>query len=309
MKKIPAAGNKTGKSRTDATARLKHPQISLQTTNASRGDATGWWSRSGLVNCNGETLPKFWLRQRTELFVAAAVLMMAFEGEQPDFKSGFLNYLNFVATGVGLSLACCASEARVRGPQSWATFCASLKLEGIHEAVARWTIRIHQEQSKDALEGFVRALRDGPILDDEVDFWRWLRGAEVGDDDVMPELLEAYARFKDTERKASRRNKRITSGTKRANKDPFRVLILRDWLIEALWCRPTKGILVFLPERLQGRYRESVRENRSNDLSTWPRADAQAQARKGAARRDSKTTESNQTNPVIVPDICRGFKW
>jgi hypothetical protein len=98
-------------------------------------------TRLGLAKFPGvEPYPPFERHLFTELFVECAVLQMAFEGGRADIRGGLGKYLRFAEFPMGLSLACCAGEARTRGPVSWPAFCASLKLDGCPKATALWTL-------------------------------------------------------------------------------------------------------------------------------------------------------------------------
>ena len=204
-------------------------------------------TRLGLAKVPGvEPYPPFERHLFTELFVECAVLQLAFEGESADIKGGLDKYLRFIEYPMGLSLACCAGETRTRGPVSWSAFCASLKLDGCSTATAQWTLRRCETGAKTALAGFTKSAVDGPLRAEEADYWNRQIRAEIGEGmEGLAHFAAAFERAKSAEKKRARRKEK--KGGSERNDDPFRHVIERDWLIEALWCLSTKAILDRFP--------------------------------------------------------------
>lgn len=204
----------------------------------------------GIINIPGvEPDPPYERRQSMGFGGECVVLQIAFEGEDADIRHGHGKYLRFGHTPMGLSLVCAAGEARRRGPRSWATFCASLKLEGCPAVAAAWSSWRATQTPTTALEGFTKAGNEEPMSADEADYWdRQIRAEIAQGIGGLAQFADAYARMTAAKRKRERRN-----SSKGA--DRFQDAITRNWLVEALWCRSTKGILdlfQFMPQTTQG---------------------------------------------------------
>lgn len=204
---------------------------------------------TGIAIPGVELYPAYERKAFAELFVMAAVLQIAFEGENANIKDRFGGYLRFVESVAGNALAVSASEARKRGPHTWAAFCAALKHQDVLLAALAWSELVPRPS---VLEAFLK--REGrPMSEDEDDYFHRMISPELppGMGGMML-FAEEWQKAKEAKRKRARREGK-SSNQEAELRATLRIVIARDWLIAALWCRSTKGILDYcLPNPSEG---------------------------------------------------------
>jgi len=196
---------------------------------------------TGLVHKDIELHPEFERQQFAQLYMSTAVLILAIDGEEADMAGKMYGYLHFVETPLGQTLAICASEARKRGPYTWAAFSTAIRLSGFDlvPAVGAWLKAVPRHSY---LESFHQRKAEGPLTEAEADFYDRIIRAEI------PPGLEALeAKFSEWQRLSDAEKKRKQRSKPFRKNDQYKEVIQRDWITFALWCRTTKGILRCYP--------------------------------------------------------------
>lgn len=205
---------------------------------------------TGLVHKDIEILPEFERKQFAKLFMSTAVLILAIDGEEADIAGKMDSFLHFVETPLGNTLAICASEARQRGPYTWAAFSTAIRLPGFDlvPAVGAWFKAVPRPSH---FESFHQRKSEGPLTEAEADYYDRVMRAEI------PPGLEALeARFREWQRLSDAEKKRKQRAKTSRKTDLFKEVIQSDWLTFALWCRTTKGILRCYPSMPQADAKE-----------------------------------------------------
>ncbi len=194
-----------------------------------------------LIRDDIEPYPPYEQELFTNLFMSTVVLILAIEGEEADIVGRMDGYLHFVETPFGNALAICASQARQRGPYTWAAFSAAIRLPGF-DLVPVVGDLLKTVPKSSHFESFHQRKSEGPLTAAEADYYDRVMRAEI------PPGLEAFeSKFSEWQRLSDAAKKRKQRSKPCRKTDPFKEAIQRDWVTFALWCRTTKGILRCYP--------------------------------------------------------------
>jgi|GEM_PF-2317219 len=159
-------------------------------------------------------------------------LMLAVEGEKPDIKGRFNNYLHFIETPVGQALSIAASEARKAGELGWNEFKASLgrPIFDIMLAASVWHRSLSAEPPN-LVKSYVESSGS------EAEFYQHMIARKLHDGEhTLHELFHAWTRLSNAARIKEKR------GVKRRSTNEIKMTIQLDWLPRSLWTLSTKEI-------------------------------------------------------------------